>query len=62
MKKHMENTVSVTVLSEPASNQSVSIDLSDLLGANQAFLAEYDPAKQADLIDAYCNKIGGELC
>ena len=36
------------------------VDVSDLLGANQAFLPDGDPALQADLIDAYCNKIGAE--
>ncbi len=47
-------------VSGPACQQSTNIDLSDLLGANQAFLPEFDAAKQAELIDAYCNKIGGE--
>jgi hypothetical protein len=49
-----------TDASLPASQQSTNIDLSDLLGANQAFLPDYDASKQAELIDAYCNKIGGE--
>lgn len=45
---------------EPAKLEDVTIDVSDLLGANQAFLPEYDASKQAELIDAYCNKIGAE--
>ncbi|ATQ68817.1 MULTISPECIES: hypothetical protein [Methylosinus] len=40
----------------------VKIDVSDLLGVNQAFLPEYDEALQAELIDANCNKIGTECC
>jgi hypothetical protein len=40
----------------------VKIDVSDLLGVNQAFLPEYDAARQAELIDANCNKIGTECC
>lgn len=40
----------------------LTIDVSDLLGANQAFLADADPESQAALIDANCNKIGNECC
>lgn len=48
---------------EATSNQAgVKIDVSDLLGVNQAFLPEYDAALQAELIDANCNKIGTECC
>ncbi|MEN9728606.1 MAG: hypothetical protein RL434_2972 [Pseudomonadota bacterium] len=36
------------------------IDFSDLLGANQAFPAIPDAARQTELIDAHCNKIGSE--
>jgi hypothetical protein len=48
--------------SEAAPSVQVTIDVSDLLGANQAFLPEYDAKKQSELIDAYCNKIGSECC
>jgi hypothetical protein len=40
----------------------LKIDVSDLLGVNQAFLPEHDAARQAELIDAHCNKIGTECC
>lgn len=40
----------------------LTIDVSDLLGVNQAFLADADPELQAELIDAHCNKIGTECC
>jgi hypothetical protein len=40
----------------------LTIDVSDLLGVNQAFLADADPELQAALIDAHCNKIGTECC
>jgi len=39
-----------------------AIDFSDLFGVNQAFLPSPDAARQAALIDAHCNKIGGESC
>jgi len=41
---------------------SQAIDFSDLFGVNQAFLPSPDAARQAALIDAHCNKIGGESC
>lgn len=44
------------------SKTELKIDVSDLLGVNQAFLPEHDAARQAELIDAYCNKIGTECC
>lgn len=37
------------------------IDLSDLLGANIAFLPDGNTELQPGLIDAYCNKVGVEL-
>lgn len=40
----------------------LGIDVSDLLGVNQAFLPDGDSARQAALIDAYCNKIGNAGC
>jgi len=45
-----------------AAQPAPKIDFSDLLGVNQAFLPEADPARQAELIDAICNKIGNECC
>jgi hypothetical protein len=45
-------------------SQSVGpkLDLTGLLGANQVFDAAGDPLKQAELIDANCNKVGAEGC
>lgn len=45
-----------------ATGTDLKIDFSDLLGVNQAFLPEHDAARQAELIDANCNKIGSESC
>lgn len=60
MPKSVSSTSNITVASVSASQQPANIDLNDLLGANQAFLPEFDAVKQAELIDSYCNKIGGE--
>ena len=38
------------------------LDLTGLLGADQVFDPAGDPLKQAELIDANCNKIGSEGC
>ena len=40
----------------------LKLDLTGLLGADQVFDAAGDPRKQAELIDAHCNKIGTESC
>ena len=46
----------------PEAPADIKIDFSDLLGVNQAFLPVVDPVRQAELIDANCNKIGSECC
>ncbi|HEY5409953.1 MAG TPA: hypothetical protein VIJ94_04420 [Caulobacteraceae bacterium] len=38
----------------------LELDLTGLLGADRVFDAAGDALKQAELIDANCNKIGGE--
>ena len=38
------------------------LDLTGLLGADQVFDAAGDLHKQAELIDANCNKVGTEGC
>ena len=38
------------------------LDLEGLLGFRQVFAAGDDPALQAELIDANCNKMGAEGC
>ena len=38
----------------------IKLDLSGLLGSDQVFAAGGDPALQAELIDANCNKVGLE--
>lgn len=46
---------------EPIKGQNPeSLDCSELLGANAAFLPHYDAILHAELVNAYCNKIGGE--
>ncbi|MEN9728605.1 MAG: hypothetical protein RL434_2971 [Pseudomonadota bacterium] len=49
-----------TSLSPSAEEVRTDIDFSDLLGVNQAFPAIPDAARQTELIDAHCNKIGSE--
>lgn len=39
-----------------------TVDVSDLLGAGQAFPAHADASARDTLIDAHCNKIGTEAC
>ncbi len=38
------------------------LDFTGLLGSAQVFAAGNDPRLQAEMIDANCNKIGGESC
>jgi len=39
----------------------LKLDLTGLLGADRVFDAAADPSRQAELIDANCNKIGSEV-
>ena len=45
-----------------ASQTGPKLDFAGLLGSNQVFAAGSDPRLQAEMIDANCNKIGGESC
>ena len=45
-----------------ADETAETVDVSDLLGAGQAFPAHPDASTRDVLIDAHCNKIGGEVC
>ncbi len=43
-------------------DSGLRLDLTGLLGTDQVFDAAGDALKQAQLIDANCNKVGGEGC
>ncbi len=43
-----------------AAHPEVKLDLTGLLGSGQVFVAGDDAQRQAELIDANCNKIGLE--
>ncbi len=48
--------------SSEGQDSGLKLDLTGLLGAGQVFDAAGDLLRQAELIDANCNKIGGEGC
>ena len=47
---------------DAASPAELKLDFTGLLGSSQVFAAGEDPRLQAEMIDANCNKIGGEGC
>jgi hypothetical protein len=54
--------VDKTASDSAAPTAELDLDLTGLLGAGQVFAAAGDARRQAELIDAYCNKIGSEGC
>ena len=47
---------------DAAYQTELKLDFTGLLGSSQVFAAGDDPRLQAQLVDANCNKIGGETC
>ncbi len=44
----------------PLTSEEDIIDCSDLLGVDTVFPATADPVRQQELVNAFCNKVGGE--
>ena len=51
-----------TTSADAASPAELKLDFTSLLGSGQVFAAAGDLRLQAEMIDANCNKIGGESC